>query len=409
MSESLWPNGVEIEVLGLTGDPESGKTLFGLTIAAPERTLVYDMEKSSSVYKSLGFHHVDLHRILSEKFPNGYGPVDIYTTWKQLILDLQPGKWDVIMLDPADDMEQGLVEYVARNASKYGFSTPESFKKSGGIFWGYVRAEWKQLIIGHAATRCQTFVFTTHLRTVWRDGSPTKEKEPKGKETLLESATLYLWLDREPDAEGVVPVEPRAKVHKTRLCSFQKVDGRIKKVPILPPRLPVATPDSVREYIINPPDYTALKEEERADVQVLTEYDRLSMEARIATEKREAAEATALAEERRLQANEAVNRARTILRPDEPAPAPKEEPKAEEEAQPQEAEGTEAKAQTVTAEDILKLIGKADEKGIQAPLVKKMKEKLGVSPDAKVTAKDFTRIPKSDYDSYLKKVEEYNG
>ena len=67
----LWPK--SIEVIGGTGEYESGKTTFGLTICPGPETLYYDFEKSGASYEAeLGFTRVDVPAEMQRRFPKGY-------------------------------------------------------------------------------------------------------------------------------------------------------------------------------------------------------------------------------------------------------------------------------------------------------------------------------------------------
>lgn len=262
----LWPRDRNLEVIGLTGDFESGKTMFGLTICPGKETLVYDTEKSAGTYQSLGFDRIDVPAEMTTKHPNGFKPIDLFMFWRDHIKPIPVGKYRVIMLDTVSEIESGLAEYVRQNPRDFGYS-PGQFAKAEGLMWGAVKDYWKS-ILSDIAARCETFVFTSHLRRVWKGNSPTSERAPKGKETLMELASLYLFLERKIDAKGNKPRQPSATVLKSRLAdtTFDPETGDVESFPLLPPRLPIATPKAIREYILNPPDYSKLKSSERVEV-----------------------------------------------------------------------------------------------------------------------------------------------
>jgi hypothetical protein len=281
----LWPNNQKIEVIGLTGEYASGKTLFGLTIDPP-RTLVFDTEKSTSPYENLGFTRVDIADEMLAKHPNGYKPIDVFNRWRDAVKRLQPGAYRVIMLDTVSEIESGLCDWVDNNPQEFGH-TRAQYQKMEGLFWGDVKDHWK-MILSDLAARCETFVFTSHLRAVWSGSSPVPGKrKPKGKETLMELASLYLHLERKPDGDGKVPDKPSAIVLKSRLAltEFNAETGDTEIKPILPPRLPIATPKAIRDYILNPPNYAKLKKGELAPEQTMSADERLLIEASIAENK----------------------------------------------------------------------------------------------------------------------------
>jgi hypothetical protein len=122
---------------------------------------------------------------------------------------------------------------------------------------------------------------------VWSGDRPTGKRKPKGKETLMELASLYLLMERKADKDGKMPSKPAALQLKSRLVhtGFDPVTMEVKIVPALPPRLPVCTPQTIRDYMNAPPDYSNLKEEEKvhedklsADERELMAFQKAEME-----------------------------------------------------------------------------------------------------------------------------------
>lgn len=289
----LWVPDQRVEIIGLTGEYESGKTVFGLTID-PARTLMYDEEKSGASYLSLGFTRLDIITEVRKKHPHGFTPLQVYEWWVSHVRTIEPGRYRVIMLDTVGTVEAGLADWVNRNPKHFGH-TAGQYEKMSGLFWGDVKEHWK-LVLSDLASRCETFVFTTHMGNVWKGNQQTGKKKPKGKETLMELASLYLQMERLPGASGNKPAQPSAVVLKSRLAhaSLDGETGSPVVVPLLPPRLPVATPAAIRKYMLAPPDYSRLKPEELAPERGLSADERLELET---------AKAQAEAEAERLRAD----------------------------------------------------------------------------------------------------------
>jgi len=298
----LWPNTpsgspLAVEVFGATGEYKSGKTLLGLSIAPgshPEghpyagkpRTLYHDWEKSGGTYGGTGCERVDVPSRLLEIKRDNYKPIDAYEWFlDQVENKLKPRQYDVWVVDPITDIESGMVDYVKKNCEKFGLSK-EQVNKAGGLLWGAVKDHWKQILL-KLATKVQCFYFTSHLRQVWEGNTPVRgKKEPKGKETLFELASLYLWLEREPDSEGRVPAVPSAVVLKERLSDTVIEDGELRIIQLMPPRLPVATVAAIREYIANPPNYAKLKPDERIIEKPMSDEERLQLQLQISENER---------------------------------------------------------------------------------------------------------------------------
>lgn len=104
---AIWPEKLSIPVIGAAGEYQGGKTLLGLTID-PAHTLCFDFEKSSAIYEGLGFKRVDVPDEMLKLRPDGYGPIDVFTWWQDILKTIQPGEFSVIMVDPISDIESGL-------------------------------------------------------------------------------------------------------------------------------------------------------------------------------------------------------------------------------------------------------------------------------------------------------------
>jgi len=301
--QPLWPKGVKIEVLGCTGDYESGKTFFissiapgnhreGHPFAGQPRTRTYDFEKSGGACEWLENDRIDVPDLLVHRFGSGqYKPVDVFRWWYEDVKKIEPYQFDVIGCDTIGDIEQGLADYVASMYADYGFSSPDKFRSTGGIFWNYVK-EWWKTVLSDLASRCQTFAFTAHMKQVWSSGRPTSQKKPAGKTTLMELTSLYLWLDRSPK-DGKVPEKPRVKTKLKDRLNYGKFDpdtGEVEAHPYLPPAFKDATPAKIRQFILSPPNYKSLKKDEKIEEDTISETEKLETERQIAEDRRVAEE-----------------------------------------------------------------------------------------------------------------------
>jgi hypothetical protein len=327
----LWPNGVAIEVLGVTGEYKSGKTLFVLTID-PKQTLYYDLEKSGATYQGLGVTRKDFGRHMQSMFPRGYQAIDLYQAWLNDVRNVKPGQYRVIAVDPITDIEAGLVQWVRANPGHFGYS-PGQFAKMEGLMWGAVQQHWK-MVLNDLASRCECFAFTAHMGNVWEGGNPVKGKrKPKGKSVLQELASLYILLKRDPDEKGRVPEKPigylAESFTKDRLCHFvlNEETGDLEPHPILPPRIVDCTPAKIRWYIQNPANYGKLRKEELAELHTLSEDDRAQIRLAIAEAEAEAARLRLETVERERLAQEVTTRATVTAAPVAP-PAPQAPPPA---------------------------------------------------------------------------------
>ena len=294
----LWVNR-RIPVIGVTGEIESGKTLFCLSIdpncfgrdrSQPATTRHWDSEGSATTYADgLHFEHRNLAEIMLQEHPDGHKPIDLFLHWVADMRAIEPGRYRVLALDTVTEIEDGLVDWVRTHPEAFGH-TRGQYQNMQGLMWGDVKAYWKRLL-SETMARCETFVFASHMKAVWRGSSTVPgQRQAKGKETLMELASLYMRLERSPEPnKAKAPRKPIGIVLKSRLANFDPGSG--ETFPILPPRLPEATPDAIREYIKTPPDYTKLKKGEQAVAETMSDDERLAVEASIASDRAQAATA----------------------------------------------------------------------------------------------------------------------
>lgn len=295
MSTVLWPE--PLPIIGGTGEHESGKTVFGLTIDPGPRTLVYDFENSCASYQNIiksadgkPFDRIDVMTEMRKLYPSGYKPVDLFNWWLKSVRSIEAGKYTVIMADPITDVERGMADWADANPSFFGH-TAGQYAKMSGIKWGDVKDYYKS-ILGDIATRCQTFYYTAHLGQEFEGNEATKKRKVKGKSTLNELASLFLWFERKPKADLSKPDKPTAYVRKNRLITGKWVDGELELHRVLPATMPVCTPKAIRDAFLNPAGGRATEDDERAQDESLTADEKLLIELKIAEAKRDAAMAS---------------------------------------------------------------------------------------------------------------------
>lgn len=309
---ALWPNGVKIPIVGITGEKWSGKTLWGLSIA-PRDTIVFDFEDSSETYMHMGLQvkaRWDLYSEMLRKHGRAATPLECYQAFREAIDKIKPGEYRVLVCDPFTDIEQGLSDWVAANPGAFGY-TAKQFENAGGLFWGAVK-QCQKMLLGMIAEKVECFVFTTHMGAVWgADGKPVKgARKIKGKETLFELASLYIMLERKPDAKGSVPDLPTGIIQKDRLA-FAKIgeDGSATFTRILPPRIEGCTPQRIREYIQKPFDEKKPRKGELLEPKAaLTEDEKLLLQSEMMENQKAVAEAQVKARELEVSRMEAIAR-----------------------------------------------------------------------------------------------------
>lgn len=297
---SLW-HPYDIPIIALAGESNSGKTMWGLT-AHPDCTnfnrepkvLIWDMEKSSITYKGfLNFSRVDIPLLTSMKYGDNYTPANLFSTWMNQIKELDKKAFDICILDTISEIEDGLTAYIQEHPGQFGY-TKHQFESFEGIFWGVVKAEWRKILLG-ISHLCESLILTIHMKNEFKGPKPTGRRIPRGKETIMDIASLYLTLTRTVKAgKKVVQSAPSGICKwpqgKSRLLYLDRESKETRQV--LPPHIPDASPDGIRKYLVHPVNLNNLKPDERAVPETeLSEEDRLILQAGIASDNAAAAEA----------------------------------------------------------------------------------------------------------------------
>ena len=268
----LWGK-IPAPVVGVYGELGQGKTTFILDIAGGPVRRIGVFEEMQKCGMSAG------------------RPMDVFLWWYSAIKALPAGRFRVIGVDVAEHIEAGLADWVWENPL-YFQHTKNQYMKMSGIYWGDV-SSYLRLILGELAAKCETFAFANHMGDVWSDSKPTGAKKAKGKRILKEMASLYIRLQKPKDMAGNVGMIPAGSVDladggKSRLMCRVMRGGVSTKVPALPPRFPVATPDAIRAFILSPPDYSHLSAEQVAPEARLTDDQRIEMRLNLARAEAEA-------------------------------------------------------------------------------------------------------------------------
>jgi len=237
-------------ILGLSIAP--GAHPINHAFAGQPRTLYLDLEKSGTSYGGTGCQRIDVPAEMTKALGAKWTARQVAEWFNSVPGRVQPGQYDVCVVDPINDIESGEVDLVKSKPDDYGY-TKAQMDRSVPLLMAAMKAHYKKLLMGFAGVfKC--LYFTVHLRDEFKGGSPTGRREPRGKETLAELASLYLWLERLPDDKGKTSAVPSAIVMKHRLSDTRVNEaGELEIVELMPRRIPVATVQAIRQYIANPP------------------------------------------------------------------------------------------------------------------------------------------------------------
>lgn len=304
----LWL-GRKIPIILLSGEVNSGKSLWPLLIDPECRTfdhaptaIVWDQEGSCEPYEGgLNFKWEDTRAavmegvhmkvlkagkddprwrkiILENADANNFPSTSLFRAWYMSLLLVPRGQYRVGCVDTFTPIQEGLIEWLKCHPEAFGRSRSQYENASSMFLWPDVKAMLSYILSVDCRLRFETFCLTVHLKNLWKGGSSTGQRVAEGLDVLSKLATLHLQLDRTPQSKNKsAPRLPFAIVKKQRFVNFGEDENSDK--PILPPRLPEATPSAIRAYIANPPDFDNLKPQERMPDDAMSDDDKLRLTA----------------------------------------------------------------------------------------------------------------------------------
>lgn len=289
----------DIPIVCITGEPGCGKTMWGLMVDPaclswndPPSTYIWDTEGSSTPYVgALNFERVDIPKLLFTRKSGKYSPEDTFTFWRDDLVQLEPNKYRVLILDTVTEIEDGLTSYISNNPTEFGY-TANQFAKMEGLMWGVMKTEWKRLLM-LASQKCETLVVTAHMKDVWKGKVNTNRRTIRGKETLIQVASIYMTLTR-----NVVPNAKDLSIKPSGICMWPGGKSRLVRInpetgqpeQLLPPHILDASPNGIRQYLKTPPNFAKLKPVERAVPPAnLSDDDKLMIQAGIVSDELERA------------------------------------------------------------------------------------------------------------------------
>lgn len=317
----LWC-GQRIPIIALAGEPSAGKTMFSIvatdTWSNPEAepdVVVFDLANNCNYDGSMNFRCVRINDCLAEGVhrqimrPDAADPnwrkillgkadvndspsASIFRATYLEMLKIERGKFRVGSIDTFTPFQEGAIEWLKCHPDAFGRTENEYKKFSAATLWPDLKRMLLYIITTDFATRFESTVLTFHLKNEWSGERKTGNRVAEGLDIIEKVATLYATLDRKPQSKkkqaprlpSAITVDPLGK-------SNIVVNAGGIPVPALPPRVPQFTPQAIREYITNPPDYDNLKTDERLPDESLSDDQRLMINADIARNQAAAAEA----------------------------------------------------------------------------------------------------------------------
>lgn len=215
----LWPNGYQIPVIQLYGEPGTGKSTFlaAMRDLSPDlRIVAFDMEGSmANIGPLYDIEVVDVRQRVYDMFHKGvpvfdYTNGELYEAWLTAVKE-HPGG-DICINDTISRVYLGANEWTQKNPAKFNKHALAYSGKEGTIFsWGDTNLiQWPN-IIEMLRTKFTTVGFLSHMKDTYEDyvdSNGKKQSRRTGKRVVrgadfTAEATLVLQLVRDPDDPGV--------------------------------------------------------------------------------------------------------------------------------------------------------------------------------------------------------------
>lgn len=236
----------------VTGEHDVGKTTFCLEYGAdPKRMLMFDDDVKGrgavEQIRAMGLEfgrYVDLVKVGEKKTELAFHDAVL-----QIIKEVKPGDFDVIVWDTWTNFAATCHPYVLRHATEFRAQWSSMGQIKGAQQWQEAR-RYETILIEHLLSLAPTVFLVTHLKDVYINNAKVPGKQtPAASRTLDRVPAFRIWLRQNPDGRAV----PIGLVLK-RLDKKIFVPGKgIRTVNVLPRKIVPAENeyslwDTIRRY-----------------------------------------------------------------------------------------------------------------------------------------------------------------
>jgi hypothetical protein len=258
----------ELGAVAVAGPWGSGKSLFALTrpILPGKEVVWLHTEPSGANYASLyKVTRIEVNSMKDLREALAY-------------IGKANGKVGHVIMDTVAPLEDWIHTEVTSGLDHKGQPNQNKselarFQRENGAAWGETKRR-EGLILQWIKANAPAMTITSHMRTKYIGNQPSPQKEPRAKEVVYQYVSLFLILERIARQPA-----PAAEVLKTTLMCKKAWAERQEIKPVLPPKLPIATWDTIWAYIENPVDMDNLKPEEQSTA--LSDVESLRLLAKI--------------------------------------------------------------------------------------------------------------------------------
>jgi len=260
-TESIIPPEVTHVILA-GGFYGSGKTTFVAGIDDPRNELFIDLEsKGEGVAKRIGISN---YFCPPQEAASLWGftvpPVKVYDRVQEIIEAIPQGRFSVLILDGLTILQDSMLEKVKASPTSFGVNPAHAISGSMGGAWPGVGLLLQRVFNVARAKGVQVIAVTTEAKAKWGSAGPVLNKfELKGQSIIHKMSILsVIMLPGLPEYAGA----PSALVLKEQLGKYEFKGGKLETTKCIPPKLPLASMETVYQYLKKPADYMNLRKEE---------------------------------------------------------------------------------------------------------------------------------------------------
>lgn len=242
----------------ITGEPDSGKTTFALTVpdVHPSQMIFFDNDLKSQAIAD-GFaragspfgYFLNIDKMISDE--NIRKPVDIYRALDKHLdaaAEKVPEARVLIFDNFTASAESAIREYSLTIMPEISGLSRGQIENMSQLTWPYTYNVYSQFL-GKMLSMANIVFIITHLREQYIGRTKTGLREARGQRPIIEHSSLRIWTRHNGDpADGGAPIGLVLK----RLPRLELTETGLQPVSILPRRVKPLTWRKVLEYAAEP-------------------------------------------------------------------------------------------------------------------------------------------------------------
>lgn len=218
-------------IINISGPVGVGKSAMAYEYgASPERTIVCDWDEKRPGIDGIEYH--DFMHILWD----GGNDLDMGEAAQKIFHDIEPGKFEVLVLDGWEKFVKTLAPFVKKHADSLRDEWPGGGKWKQLSIYGYTNT-LEAAILGGLQKRVPLIFVINHLDYMYINDVRTTKKVPNTRRAVIERSRVRLFLGKNSRISHPCP---SALVLKgLSMPTWNEEKSRYEMLNVLPPRLDV--------------------------------------------------------------------------------------------------------------------------------------------------------------------------